>query len=77
MRQSLTFLFIVAYAAIGNLLALRAFRHRMDPNAPLQGYQIWHSRYFTPAGQAPRRLAVRFVAWGGFALGLALWLLWR
>jgi hypothetical protein len=57
-----------AWGIIGNLLALRAFRYRVDPNGPSWGYQIWYSRFFTPEGQGPRRLAIGFVVVGGVVL---------
>ena len=75
MRGWLWLLPLVAYVVIGNLLALRAFRYRLDPNERWGGYQIWYSRFFTPEGQGPRRLAVYFFVVGGLALVVGLWLM--
>jgi hypothetical protein len=77
LRGWLSVLLIVVYVVAGNLLALRAFRYRADPNARWGGYQIWYSRFFTPEGQVPRVLAVRFFIIGGIGLALVLWLLGR
>ncbi len=73
----LWFVLLGAYVLIGNLLAIRAFRYRVDPNEPHWGYQIWYSRFFTPEGQVPRRLAVAFFVLGGLALALGVWLTGR
>jgi len=66
---------IVIYVVVGNLLALRAFRYRIDPNEPQWGYQIWYRRYFTDEGQPLRRVAVRFFVVGAIAIGALWWLL--
>jgi hypothetical protein len=66
-------LFIV-WGLVGNHLALRAFRYRVDPNAPRWGYQIWYSRFFTAEGQGPRRRAVWFFVLGGLVIVVIWWL---
>ena len=75
MRGWLWLVFIAVYLVVGNLLAIRAFRYRLDPDQPLWGYQIWYSRFFTEEGQAPRRLAIGFFVVGGLALAIGLWLM--
>ena len=63
---------LVAYAVIANVLAARAFRHRVNSDEPVRGYQIWYSQYFTEEGLRLRRIALLFIVLGGLAV-LLVW----
>ena len=75
LRIVLSLTAIGVYVVVGNLLAARAFKFHVHQGSPEAGYQIWYSKFFTIAGQQPRKVTVRFLIFGGLGLAGVLWLL--
>ena len=63
------------YFAVGMALQYRAMRELKDPNKLRTYTPMYDADEFTPGGDGPRRVALRFWWVGGIATAVLLWIL--